>query len=343
MSSGIFHFLLDVRARFRGPLFLNVHINDRCNLKCIMCDTRTYYEENLGEVINPDDLIQQLKVLKRHGLIGVVIGGTEPLLRPDICEILHKIQRIGVKPVLITNGTLLDEEMSKTLTRAGTEIVVSLDGATPKTNDRIRGTGTFKQIVNGISKLVACRRKTFKTHVLINTCITSINLHEIEAIIKLGEKIGVDGVLFQNVDTNERWLKPDKEKLAAILSKINCERTTYKIRIPPALYLQSMATEDELASQCFVPGLISNVDAYGNVFGCWRIKKILGNIKETSFLNIWASKKYRKFRENVRLKRFAVCKDCGLLCYTPFNLIFNNLLRHPVRTVELIRGFFLEM
>jgi len=343
MSSRIFRFLLDVRARFWGPLFLNVHINDRCNLKCIMCDTRTYYEENLGEVINPEGLIQQLKVLKRHGLIGVVVGGTEPLLRPDICEILHRIQRIGVKPVLITNGTLLDEEISKKLTKAGIEIVVSLDGATPRTNDRIRGPGTFEQIVNGISKLVACRRKPLKTPVLISTCITSVNLHEIDAIIRLGEKIGVDGVLFQNVDTDESWLKPDKEKLAAILIKINCKRTTYKIRIPPTLYLQSLVTEDKLSSHCFVPELISNVDAYGNVFGCWRIKEILGNIKETSFLNIWASKKYKEFRENVRLRRFAVCEDCGLLCYTPFNLIFNNLLRHPVRTVELIRGFFLEM
>lgn len=341
MSSGIIQFLLDVRTRFRGPLFLNVHINERCNLKCIMCDTRTYYEENLGEVINPEDLIHQLKVLKRYGLIGVVIGGTEPLLSPDICEILYRIQRIGVKPVLITNGTLLDEGISERLTKAGTEIVVSLDGATSKTNDRMRGLGTFKQIVDGIGHLVACRRKNFKTHVLINTCITSINLPEIEAIIKLGEKLGVDGVLFQNVDTNKSWLKPNKEKLAAILSKICDRRTTYKIRIPPTLYLQSLATEDKLPSNCFVPGLISNVDAYGNVFGCWRINETLGNIKETSFMNVWTSEKYRVFRENVRLKRFAVCKDCMLLCYTPFNLIFNNLIRHPVKTVELIQGFFL--
>lgn len=338
MGSEVFHFFFDVYARVRGPLFLNIHINDKCNLKCIMCDTRTYYEEKIGEVISLEGLIQQLRVLKRHGLIGVVIGGTEPLLRPDICDILDKIQRIGVKPVLITNGTLLNEDLAKTLAGSGTGIVVSLDGATPKTNDRIRGPGTFEQAVNGISKLVAFR-KTFKTHLLINTCITSINLHEIEAIIKLGEKIGVDGVLFQNVDTSEQWLKPDREKLAAILDKINRERITYKIRIPPVLYLQSLVTEDELASHCFVPGLISNVDAYGNVFGCWRIKKILGNIKEASLLNIWASKEYREFRKNVRQKRLAVCKDCKLLCYTPFNLIFNNLFRHPVRSMELIRGF----
>lgn len=339
MSSEVFHFLVGGYARLRGPLFLNIHINDRCNLKCIMCDTRTYYEENPGEVMDFDDLIQQLKVLKRRGLVGVVIGGTEPLLHPDICERLDRIQKIGVKPILITNGTLLNEEMSKTLAGSATEIVISLDGATPETNDRIRGLGTFRQTIKGISKLVAFR-KTLKTHLLINTCITSINLHEMEAIIRLGEKVGVDGVLFQNVDTNERWLKPDKEKLAALLNKINRERSTYKIRIPPALYLQSLATSDESASHCFVPGLISNVDAYGNVFACWKIKEILGNIKETPFLRIWASGKYKEFRENVRLKRFAVCRDCRLLCYTPFNLIFNNLLRHPVKTVELIRGFF---
>jgi radical SAM protein with 4Fe4S-binding SPASM domain len=303
-----------------------------------MCDTRTYYEENPGEVMDFEDLIQQLKVLKRRGLVCVVIGGTEPLLTPDICERLDRIQKIGVKPVLITNGTLLNEEMSETLARSAAEIVISLDGATQETNDRIRGLGTFRQTINGISKLVAFR-KTLKTHLSINTCITSINLHEMEAIIRLGEKVGVDEVLFQNVDTNERWLKPDKERLAAIFDKINSERYSYKIRIPPALYLQSLATSDESAAHCFVPGLISNVDAYGNVFACWRIKEILGNIKGTPFLRIWVSGKYREFRENVRLKRSAICRECRLLCYTPFNLVFNNLLRHPAKTAELIKGF----
>jgi len=340
MSSGMLRALLDMRARFKSPLFLDIHINDKCNLKCIMCDTRTYYEENPGELVDPRILTQQLKILKRRGLIGVVVGGTEPLLHPNLCKILRKLQAIGLKPILITNGLLLKGGTSKALAKLGIEIVVSLDGATPEINDAIRGSGTFQRIVDGISRLVANRKKTPKTHVSINMCIMSINQHEVEDIIKLGEKLGVDEVLFQNVDTNNRGLKPDKRKLATALNKIDHNRETYDLRIPPTLYIRSLVDENTASMHCYVPWLISNVDAYGNVFGCWRIKQILGNIKETAFWDIWASKEYSTFRNQIKTRKPPVCKDCMLLCYTPFNLIFNNFLRHPVETVKLIRGFY---
>jgi MoaA/NifB/PqqE/SkfB family radical SAM enzyme len=86
--------------------------------------------------------------------------GGEPFLNPEMEAILQRTLQAGPATVL-TNGLLLDEERCRRLGQLAEEsdysldFRVSLDGYGPESNDPIRGKGTFRRILTGISNLVA--------------------------------------------------------------------------------------------------------------------------------------------------------------------------------------------
>jgi MoaA/NifB/PqqE/SkfB family radical SAM enzyme len=86
--------------------------------------------------------------------------GGEPFLNPEMEAILHRTLALGPATVL-TNGLLLDEARCSRLAHLAEaseyslDFRVSMDGYEAETNDPIRGEGTFRRILKGISNLVA--------------------------------------------------------------------------------------------------------------------------------------------------------------------------------------------
>jgi mycofactocin biosynthetic radical S-adenosylmethionine protein MftC len=115
-------------------------------------------------------------------------GGGEPFLRDDLCDILDYAHSKGITTCVSANGTLLDENIASRLRRMKLlRIQVSLDGATAAVNDAIRGSGTYNRILEGIQLL----SKHGFSHLSINTVVTQVNFHEIEALCELARRYGV--------------------------------------------------------------------------------------------------------------------------------------------------------
>lgn len=90
---------------------LEIHITDHCNLNCKSC---THYSPISKEnFLNLESLIDDLNIIKHKGIVNyfheIRLLGGEPLLNPDIIEIIKKIRQIipSKKIVLVTNGLLL--------------------------------------------------------------------------------------------------------------------------------------------------------------------------------------------------------------------------------------------
>jgi MoaA/NifB/PqqE/SkfB family radical SAM enzyme len=115
------------------PISVNLEVTKRCNARCNFCDYWKTKKENVIDDYGP--------IIKKIDPMMVTLTGGEPLLRPDLVEIVRKIRK--AVPVsylaMITNASLLTYEKAKALHDAGVDqISVSLDFLDER-HDKSRG------------------------------------------------------------------------------------------------------------------------------------------------------------------------------------------------------------
>jgi Fe-coproporphyrin III synthase len=114
------------------------NLTRRCNLKCVHC----YAQADAAAA--PDELsfaegLALLDDLKAFGTPVVLFSGGEPLMRPDLFELVSHTVDLGMRAVISTNGTLITREVALRLKDLGLSYVgISLDGV-EATHDRFRG------------------------------------------------------------------------------------------------------------------------------------------------------------------------------------------------------------
>ncbi len=112
---------LDKRELFRLPWSMNdnpiawLEITDICNLKCEGC-----YRTTLTRHKPLEQVKEELRFFKQwRNPDNVSIAGGEPLLHPDICEIVAYIKELKMKPIILTNAVKLTPAFLKELKAAG--------------------------------------------------------------------------------------------------------------------------------------------------------------------------------------------------------------------------------
>ena len=115
------------------------NITKQCNLKCLHCYAKATASAAPDELGHAEGLAL-LRDLKEFGVPVVLFSGGEPLMRPDLPELVAFTVAQGMRAVISTNGTLIDRERARQLRDLGLSYVgISLDG-TAATHDRFRGT-----------------------------------------------------------------------------------------------------------------------------------------------------------------------------------------------------------
>ena len=110
------------------PLLAHIIPVRRCNLACTYCNEF----DDFSPPVPTETMFHRVDKLADLGTSVITISGGEPLLHPQLDEIIHHIRRRGVVAGLITNGYLLVPERIERLNRAGLEwLQISIDNATP--------------------------------------------------------------------------------------------------------------------------------------------------------------------------------------------------------------------
>jgi MoaA/NifB/PqqE/SkfB family radical SAM enzyme len=100
----------------------------RCNLSCAYCNE---FDDHSSPVPT-DDVLRRVDRLASLGTGIVTLSGGEPLLHPDLDQIIRRIREHGVIATLITNGYLLSRERIRRLNRAGLDhLQISIDNVVP--------------------------------------------------------------------------------------------------------------------------------------------------------------------------------------------------------------------
>ena len=135
---------------------LQWHLSEACNLKCKHC----YQEDHVPVQLSYEELISilnqyrnLLKKLKVKGHINIT--GGEPLCSPHFFKLLDEFKKDKdlYSFSILTNGTLINDEMAKKIASYNPEYVqVSLEGG-KRINDYVRGKGVYKKVGEAIKLL----------------------------------------------------------------------------------------------------------------------------------------------------------------------------------------------
>ncbi len=171
-----------------------------CNLRCVMCP----WPEFARKVGNKGILQPEVwEALRPHlGKIQSIdfTGGGEPLMQPHLVEWIAEAHAAGCETGFLTNGTLLTPEKSAAAVEAGVDwVCVSIDGAKKETYETIRHGARFETVCDHIAALHGAR-KGAKPTIMINFVMMPDNVGELEDLVDLADRLGVDRINFKQCD-----------------------------------------------------------------------------------------------------------------------------------------------
>jgi len=201
-------------SRRPRPFFVQYSLLNACNARCTYCNSPNRPDPQLSTAAHLEILGQ----FARAGTVRVKFLGGEPLLRPDLGELVGAVRRLGMRSALVTNGFLIPERIG--VVRQCDEVVISLDGA-EAAHDRQRGHGTWRRAMRGVEACAAERLDFFLTAV-----VTRDSASEVDWLLRTARRLGVV-VNFQIPQFNEemygadaRASMPEDAEVRAVLAKI---------------------------------------------------------------------------------------------------------------------------
>jgi radical SAM protein with 4Fe4S-binding SPASM domain len=318
------------------PVIANLAVSKRCQGRCRMCSLWKTYPTEGPELTTDevkgivDDLVRGLKVPK------IRISSLEPLLRPDIFEIISYIKSRGVTCFLLSNGMDIDRNKARELVSCGLdEIQISVDGV-GAVHDDMRGVpGAFESLLQSIRNLKDARFAQGSTMPRLDavTTITKYNFHQLGEIYGFVRATGFDYYEFrftiefpEEVYRATRYrgkivasrqfvqedypMNPSEEQVRSIEPVIDEilkreRRTTLEAMLYPLSKVLNALCRDD--SCLFEHHLYMDPD--GNVTPCSFLNGVrFGNVRDTPVDRIWKGREHWVFLSYLRRHRFPVCR-----------------------------------
>src|SRR2546429_2739021 len=112
----------------KHPILVHIIPNRRCNLACTYCNEF----DDFSKPVPLPEMKKRLDILAGMGTSIITISGGEPLMHPELDEVIRHIRRRGMIAGMITNGFLLDKKTIEKLNAAGLEhLQISIDNTVP--------------------------------------------------------------------------------------------------------------------------------------------------------------------------------------------------------------------
>ena len=287
------------------------NVTRRCNLKCVHCYAHADASAAPDELTHAEGLAL-LNDLKSFGVPVVLFSGGEPLMRPDLSELVSHTVASGMRAVISTNGTLITREVALRLKDLGLSYVgISLDGI-EATHDRFRGKkGSFAAAMAGVSR---CQEVGLK--VGLRFTLNRANFQEVPAIFDLVEEHHIPRICFYHLVYTGRGSALLDQALSHAETRdtvdLICERTQrlfeqgQQVEVltvdnhadGPYIYLKLLKENQTRAAEVLELLQMNEGNNSGRGIGCvswdgqvhadqfWRHLSF-GNVRERPFSDIW--------------------------------------------------------
>ena len=291
------------------------NVTKKCNLYCKHC----YRDSSLSELTEGELTTEEGKKLlddiKKAGLQIIVFSGGEPLMRPDIYELIQYADRLGLTPLMGSNGTLITDDVAKKLKDSGLNaIAISIDSPSSEVHDHFRGTeNALSMAITGIQNSINNGLK-----VQVNCTVSKYNMDDIDAVLEFAESQGavschmlflVDVGRGKNIEVNQLSKKEYKDRINKILSN------NFDLRVKPTCapqYKVEALLKDIPAvggRGCIAGISYCSILPKGDVHICPYTPVKVDSIRERSFDEIWQSNEvFKSLRDFSKYK--GKCGNC---------------------------------
>ncbi len=149
---------------------LRVSVTDRCNLRCTYCMPPDFADWMPGDhLLTIDELMTVIEVAISQGIESVRLTGGEPLVRPDIVEIVQRIYELPSPPrITLTTNALRLADLAAPLAAAGLERVnISLDTLDPERFTKLTFRDRFVDVIAGVEAALAAGLHPVKVNTVL--------------------------------------------------------------------------------------------------------------------------------------------------------------------------------
>ena len=274
-------------------MIVSWNTTNACNMYCDHCyrDAGCKAEEELSTA-EAKTLLEQIA---RAGFKIMIFSGGEPLMRPDIVELVAYAASLGLRPVFGTNGTLITLEMAQRLKAAGAMgMGISLDSMDREKHNKFRKfPGAWEGAVQGMRN---CRAAGLPFQ--IHTTVMEWNNHELEALTDFAVAEGAVAHHFFFLVPTGRAKTIEAESLRAeayedTLTRIMKKQQEVEIELKPTCAPQflriaaQMGLKTRFRRGCLAGTAYCIISPRGKVQPCAYLNMELGDVRQTPFDEIW--------------------------------------------------------
>ena len=341
------------------PRSLEIAITGKCSLRCTYC-SHFSNQDPIYEDLPKKDWFIFFKELGKNSVMTVAITGGEPFLRPDIAEIVQSIVDNRMRFSILSNGTLITEDIACFLAslRRCDYVQISIDGANDYTHDSCCGSGSFQKAINGVNLL-----RKYKIPVFPRVTLHKQNFFHIKQIAHfLLEEMNFDYFWINSVSRlgmgrlNSKSVCLDSKEKARAMFDLNQLSRKFGDRIQATAGPLAELKRFQEMQHAKDSGL-KTLDSGGYLIGCsciWSQLAVrndgmiipcillpdleLGRINQNDLKTIWNSHPIlteMRQRQNINLSSIDFCNDCPYQNYCTGNcpaIAWSNIgrdLNHP--------------
>jgi MoaA/NifB/PqqE/SkfB family radical SAM enzyme len=268
------------------PGLMSFAVNDICNAKCNHCSFYNSVDDKTKKVLNTTEAKDLIRQAQELGVSVINFVGGEPLMRPDLPELVKEVNKDISVTSIFTNGWFLSDRI-KELKDAGLDSVyVSIDSAIPSEHDKKRGVfGLFDKAIEGILK---AKQLGFTTG--ISCCLTEEEYKngDLDKIIELAKEKSIHEVLVfdalpvgkykdrTDLKGHKKWV----EEMIQYVKKFNDDES-----YPGVLIYAYTASHRSVG--CSGGTSYMYMTPYGEICPCDFYHKKFGSIREYPLWKLW--------------------------------------------------------
>ncbi len=319
--------------------WIQIEVTSWCDGKCIYCP-RNIYRQYWNSKHMQFDIFKSLKPAFKKADLVHLQGWGEPLLHPDLVDMLKIVKDSGTKAGTTTNANHLTPSLAELLIKSGLNVIgFSLAGISAEKNDFIRRRTKLDSVIIAIENLHKAKKRLQSTYpdIHIAYMLLRSNLDDLENMPQFFASLGVDQVVvsslslvccsylkYESVLADTRW---EWEELIKRIEQVQEDASQkgvdmhFQIVSP---FAGPKQCEENITRALVVnaegdvsPCVMANIPVAGGCtyyFGqekCEFPKLSFGNIFEQTLGQIWRNSEFRKFRKMfLKGKQPSICLRC---------------------------------
>ena len=301
------------------PYHVQWMITRKCNYRCRGCSV---WREQDEEELSTEEIKKGLDILRKIGVLEVTISGGNPLLRPDIDEIIEYASRFFITTVY-DNGSMAGKKVEAL--RNADFVAISIDSLNPEKHDYIKGVkGAWETAMASVEKL-----HEEGINVVVSPTISQLNLHEVVDFTKYFVSKGIpvwyclysydimqsSDELFSIGKEDEEFSIKDRKlmtELCDFLLEMKRKNSGILMTTKTLKAIRDYYSSNKRTWKCHALRSFFMINHRGEVAGC-HLQKPIASIFDLP--KLWNSKKFNELR-----KRYSKCEKCAYLCYIFYSL-----------------------